>query len=66
MNELVQGNLDCCIEYEFEGEFKEFGMLINCFIDDMCCIIGFISDVMICLFGGDLMVEFDEQFEGEF
>lgn len=66
MGELVQGNLDCRIEHEFDGEFKELGTSINRFIDDMRRIIGFISDVMTRLSGGDLTAELDDQFEGEF
>ena len=66
MSELVEGNLDCRIDHEFEGEFKELGASINRFIDDMRRIIGSISDVMTRLSQGDLTAVLDEQFEGEF
>ena len=66
MSELVEGNLDCRIDHEFEGEFKELGASINRFIDDMRRIIGSISDVMTRLSQGDLTAVLDDQFEGEF
>ncbi len=66
MSELVKGNLDCRIEHEFEGEFKELGTSINRFIADMRRIIGSISDVMTRLSAGDLTAELDEEFDGEF
>ena len=66
MNELVEGNLDCRIDHEFDGEFKELGSSINRFIDDMRRIIGSISDVMTRLSQGDLTAVLDEEFEGFF
>nr|WP_170145566.1 methyl-accepting chemotaxis protein [Salinimonas sediminis] len=66
MASLVKGDLNCELEREFEGDFKELGDAIGKFVVDIRSIIGTIKEVMTAMSGGDLTVRIEDRFEGEF
>ena len=66
MNSLSKGDLNCSIEQEFEGDFKELGIATDQFIKDMRTTIMDIKNVMTQLAAGDLTCSIEHEFEGDF
>lgn len=66
MTQLAKGDLNCKIEQEFEGEFKELGIATDQFIRDMRTTISDVRDVMTKLADGDLTCGIEHEFEGDF
>ncbi|WP_425304326.1 methyl-accepting chemotaxis protein [Alteromonas lipolytica] len=66
MHSLSKGDLNCSIEQEFEGDFKELGQATEQFIKDMRTTIMDIKNVMTQLAAGDLTCSIEHEFEGDF
>ena len=66
MHSLSKGDLNCRIEQEFEGDFKDLGIATDQFIKDMRTTIMDIRNVMTQLAAGDLTCSIEHEFEGDF